>query len=128
MARARRLDVRQPQRNTVAYDPDIPTPGFYRYRLRHGGMPVAVHVFLGPIVDPDTGEAMLDRGHAWQATVNGRPVDLYSVWPRCAREPINEREAAYLTELQRWGERNDPDGFHANPHKKIDLLQAPLPW
>lgn len=126
MSRARLVYSERRPLARGGFDPDVPTAGYYRHRLRSGGMPVAVHIFLGPVIDPETGEAMLERGERWQATVNGRPVDLYTVWPGCAREPIDEHEAAYLAERERWGRQHAPHSPEANPHKRIDPLKSPI--
>lgn len=108
------------------FDPDVPTPGFYRMRLRRGAIPVGVHIFYGQTLDPETGEP-LDRWF-WQATVNGEPSSVDQVWPICAKEPIDRREHDYLVESQRWGREHDPDGPYANRSRPIDLLTAPMPF
>lgn len=108
------------------FDPDVPTPGCYRTRLRKGAHPVAVRIHYGQTPDPETGEP-LERW-AWQATINGRPVDLYSVWPGCAREPISQAEHDHLVKLEQWGLEHAPDSPQANPHRPINHLTAPLPF
>lgn len=109
------------------FDADIPTPGFYRTRLRSGAVYVGVHIWFGPPKDPATGEEM-DRAARWQAEVNGRYVDLATVWPGCARDPINAQEYAYLAAQQAWGERAAPQSPQADPTRRVDLLTAPLPF
>lgn len=105
--------------------PDVPVAGYYRMKLRRGGMYVAVRIWHGPPHDPVTGEE-LDRSWRFQATINGEPAELDRVWPSCAGEPITEAEAAYLTNLQAWGREHAPDSPQANPHRKVDLLSAPI--
>lgn len=107
-------------------DPDVPTEGWYRWKLTRGGHPVGVRIFYGQVRDPDTGEP-LERWN-WQAEINDEPVDLYRVWPACAREPITEAEYRHLAELESWGRTHAPDGPQANPRRPIDLLSAPLPF
>ncbi len=107
-------------------DPDVPTAGFYRWKLARGGHPVGLRIFWGQVRDPDTGE-LLERWN-WQAEVNGRPIDLYRVWPACACERISEAEHDHLVSLERWGRENAPHSPQANPNRPIDLLSAPLPF
>jgi hypothetical protein len=107
--------------------PDQPVAGFYRFRFRSGAHPVGVRIWHGPPLDPMTGEEM-DRSWRWQATANRRPVDLDRVWPRCAKEPIDEREHDYLAGVQDWAERHAPDSAQADPRRKINLLTSLLPF
>ena len=103
-----------------------PTAGFYRMPLVKGGPKVGIHIWHGPPHDPVTGEEM-DRSWRWQAAANGRAIDIERVWPACGREPITAAEYQYLTDMARWAERHAPDAPAAQPHRKIDLLTAPLP-
>lgn len=105
---------------------DSPVAGYYRMRLVCGGCLVGIRIWFGPPRDPETGE-LLDRGWRWQATANGREIGLDRVWPVCAKDPISYAEHAYLTRLQEWGEENAPDSPQANPHRRADLLSAPIP-
>lgn len=108
------------------FDADVPEAGYYRMHLRRGAVPVGVHIFYGQTRDPETSEPI--ERWAWQATVNGEPAELARVWPMCAHEPVTKDEHDYLARLQDWGRRHDPDGFHANPTRKVDMLSAPLPF
>lgn len=112
----------------VAYagqDISTPTAGYFRHRLRSGAVYVGIHIWFGPPHDPVTGEEM-DRGWRWQAQCNGRPIEIDSVWPECARTEITEAEYAYLTRLQAWGEAHAPNSPEANPRQKINWLTVPL--
>lgn len=106
-------------------NPDMPVAGFYRTRLRSGGMFVGVRIWFGPPHDPDTGEEM-DRGWRWQAEANGRYVDLERVWPGCAGSPIDEAEYQHLSNLQEWAETNAPRSPIANPTRKMTALDTPM--
>lgn len=110
----------------VGYSVEVPTAGYYRTRLRSGGVYVGVRIWYGQPLDPETGGEM-DRSLRWQAMCNGRYIDLDRVWPKCGREPIDEAEYRYLARLQAWGEENAPDSPQANPYKAIDLRTAPIP-
>lgn len=107
------------------FDPDTPIAGFYRARLRSGAVYVGVRIWFGPPKDPVTGEE-LDRSHRWQAEANGQYIDLERVWPRCADEPINASEYAYLMTRQRWAEDNAPDSAMADPTRRVDPLQSEI--
>lgn len=108
------------------FDPDQPIAGFYRMRLRSGGVMVGIRIWFGQPKDPVTGEIM-DRSLRWQAEANGGAIDLDRVWPRCAGDPVTEAEHDYLMKLQAWGEAHAPAGPQANPDKPVDFLTAPLP-
>lgn len=107
------------------FNPDTPVAGFYRMRLRSGGMLVGVRIWHGAPLDPVTGEE-LDRSHRWCAAVNGRPYDLERVWPACAREPSTAEEYAFLGAQQTWGERHAPDSPQADPTRRIDPIASPI--
>lgn len=109
------------------FSPDVPVTGFYRLRLRRGAVWSAVRIWFGAPLDPVTGEEM-DRGHRWQATVNGELVDLERVWPRCAEDAIDQAEHDYLIQRQQWARKTDPDLPDANPDRPVDLLRAALPF
>lgn len=118
---------RQPAAGFSGYDPDVPQAGFYRFRLRSGGMMVGVRIWHGAPLDPVTGEE-LDRSHRWNAAVNGRPIDLERVWPACARNPSNAEEYAFLSAQQDWGERHAPDAPQADPTRRVDPINSPILW
>jgi hypothetical protein len=109
----------------MTYSVVQPTAGYYRISLVRGGVKVGIRIWHGPPKDPVTGEE-LDRSWRWQAEANGVAIDLDRVWPAAGRDPIDAAEYQYLTDHARWAERNCPDAPAANPHRKIDLLAAPL--
>lgn len=105
-------------------DPDVPVAGFYRVRLVRDGPFVALRYWLGPPLDPETGEE-LDRSPVWQCRMNGTelvPVDRF--WPRCAREPITREDHDRLCVLHR---SVDPTSPYYDPTRKFDRLGNPLP-
>jgi hypothetical protein len=117
----------QAARAFLGHDPDTPVAGYYRMRLRSGGVFVGIRIWYGAPLDPVTGEEM-DRSHRWQATANGEPIDLERAWPKCAADPITESEHDYLAAMQAWGRENAPDSPHANPRQRINPLTAPTPF
>lgn len=118
---------RGPIRHFDGFDPDQPTAGYYRMRLRTGGVFVGIRIWFGAPHDPLTGEEM-DRSHRWQALANERPIDLARVWPKCAGMPVTAHEYAYLVAQQRWGEASAPGSPQANPTRRINPLTAPTPF
>lgn len=109
------------------FDPDTPITGYYRMRMRSGGVFVGVRIWFGAPLDPIDGTE-LDRSHRWQAMANDRPIDLARVWPKCAADSVDAAEYAHLAKLQSWGEAHAPDSPQANPNKPINFLTAPLPF
>ena len=125
MVRRSNRKPRPPVDRGPSYSPDTPVAGCYRLRLTRGGPPVALRYWIGPPLDPDTGEE-LDRAPRWQCRVNGVqlvPVDWY--WPRCARDPITQAEHDRLCGLNA---TLDPASPYYDPKRPIDRLRTPLPW
>lgn len=116
---------RQPQPPVAGVDVSEPVAGFYRMKLRSGGVLVGIRLWFGQPPDPITGE-LLDRSWRWQAEANGRPIDFDTAWPKCVGEPVDAREHAHLCSLQAWGEQNAPHSPEANPNKPVNWLTAPL--
>jgi hypothetical protein len=106
-----------------------PVAGFYRTRLRGGGVIGGVRLWHGPPLDPVTGEE-LDRSHRWQAEFDGDPVDFDEVWPKCAGSPITEAEYRALVARREWSRKFAPGSAHADPRKRLDPLDpnSPLPF
>lgn len=109
---------------TAGHDPDQPVAGFYRMRLRSGGITVGVRLWFGAPREPWTGDEM-DRAPRWNASINGEWAEVADVWPRCAGEPIDEAEHDHLAGLQRWGRENDVPAI-ADPRQRLDPLTSPL--
>jgi hypothetical protein len=107
------------------HDADEPVTGFYRMRLRSGGVYVGVSIWHGLPLDPATGDEM-DRAPCWNARINGEWANIETVWPRCAGDPIGAREYAHLCAQQDWGRKNIPDSAIADPTKRIDPLSSPM--
>ena len=112
------------------FDPDAPIAGYYRMRLRSGGVFVAIRIWFGQppnhehAIDPTTAR-VLDRSFRWQATANGEIIPLERVWPQCADDPIDEAEARRLVKLQQWG-RAEGHEVVADPTLRADPNQTPI--
>lgn len=102
-----------------------PVAGFYRMRLRSGGVPVGIRIWYGPPHDPVTGEE-LDRSHRWQAHCNGEPIDLDRVWPNCGGTPITEIDYNRHCQKQGWAREHVPTDALADPRRKADHLSTPM--
>lgn len=114
-----------PVREFAGFNPDVPVEGFYRMRLRSGGVFVGVRIWHGLPLDPDTGEE-LDRAPRWNAQINGTWSDIEAVWPRCAGEAVTADEYAHLCRMQAWGREHAPDSPFAEPTRRADPLQSPI--
>ncbi len=124
-AAARHRAPRAPLRTIPTVDPEVPMTGCYRIRLRKGGPPVALRIWLGPSIDPATGEEVQERGFRWQCTVNGERKPFQDYWPGCARDPITQAEHdRILAESATM----DPASAFYDPRRPIDMLAARLPF
>lgn len=122
---ANRHGIARPSNRGPALDSEMPEAGCYRVRLRSGAPWSVVRIWLGAPVNPETGEEMSERGFRWQATLNGAPADLYSLWPGCARERISREEHDRLV---RQNSTLDEESPFYDPTRRIDLRSAPAPF
>jgi hypothetical protein len=122
---ARHRAPRAPLRNLPSVDPEVPTPGCYRTRLVRGGPFVALRIWLGPSIDPATGEEVTDRGHRWQCTLNGQRVPFWDYWPGCARDPISQAEHDRI--VAESATMDEASAFY-DPRRPINRLTAPMPF
>jgi hypothetical protein len=118
-----------------AHDAVTPEPmaGLYKTFLVKGGPPVAVRIWFGnAIID---GEEQ-DRGFDWRVEIDGEtdqpvtdstgcccrvPLDVHSVWPFCARRPIDEKEYRYLQRRARWAREHAQHHPAARPRERVDV-------
>jgi hypothetical protein len=122
----RRYDERAPDVPTFAApNTDEPIAGFYRMRLRSGGVYVGVRLWHGLPLDPSTLDEM-DRAPRWNALINGRWANVTDAWPRCAGEPIEETDYRHLSRQQAWALDHAPESAFANPKRKLNPLTSPL--
>lgn len=104
---------------------DKPVAGYYRMRLRSGGVPVGIKIWHGPPHDPVTGEE-LDRSWRWQSLCNDEPIDFERVWPVCANEPITEKTYNVIVQRQAWAREHAPQSTLAEPKRKPNHFNSPL--
>jgi hypothetical protein len=112
-----------------ATDVTKPVEGYFRFKLRSGGVYGGVRIFYGPPLDPVTGEE-LDRSWRWQALFNDEPIDFDTVWPGCTGQPLSEAEYRTYCARQRWAREHAGQSAYADPKRRLDLLntQNPLPF
>jgi len=109
-----------------AFDPETPVAGCYRIRLNKGGPPVALRIWFGPPLDPETRAPMTERSPRWQAQTNNLElVPVMDFWPRCARVRISKAEHDRIAGLSATMDAAHP--FY-DPRRPIDRLTAPLPF
>jgi hypothetical protein len=118
-------DRREPRPAVQGIDPDTPKAGFYKMRLRSGGVYVGVSIWHGLPCDPETGDEM-DRAPCWNALINGQWANVAEAWPQCAGEPISAAEYAYLLARVGWAAEHAPGSPIADPTKRVDPLSSPL--
>lgn len=108
-----------------AQDVSEPKAGFFRHKLRSGGVVGAVRIWHGPPHDPVTGEEM-DRSHRWQAEFLGEYAEFLDVWPACAGDANEITEAEYRALIARkeWAKTNAPASAYANPKRRYDPLST----
>lgn len=107
-----------------------PVEGFYKIKLGKNAIWRGVHLRFAPPNDPLTGE-VLDRSWRWQAFLDdGSLVEFDVAWPKCAGEPISQKDFDHFVARQRWAETNAPDSAYADRRKPLDLLSRsnPLPF
>lgn len=122
---------RQPQGRTYRQGADVTTPqaGYFRMKLRSGGVAGGVRIWFGAPLDPIDG-TVLDRSHRFQAEFNGEPIPIDDVWPQCTGEPISEADYRAFCNRQAWAKQAAPDSAYADPRKRHDplSLSSPLPF
>ena len=128
MSRSSRLYADGAEGKTFeGFDASTPIAGYYRMKLRSGGVRGVVKLVYGPPLDPVTGEE-LDRSWRWQAFFNGEMIDVERAWPGCAADPTTEEHYQRAIARQSWAQESAPDSAYADPRKKLDLLSSPLPF
>lgn len=114
--------------------------GFYLLRLtRARRVDIPVRIWFGAPRDPETGEE-LDRSHRWQIQVGFRLLedeplsiggirvdDITDIWPRVARDPIDEVDYRYRLERAEWAVNNDENDPFSQLGGRIDPMTCSLP-
>lgn len=116
-----------------------PVAGTYQTKLVKGGVFVPVRIWYGqPIVAGDT----LDRSPRWCVEIDGQtdtvehdkatgyrcrvPLDPSSVWPHCARFPIERGEYEFMVAHADWA-KAQAGHPKANPRKPVDFMTMKPP-
>lgn len=127
MIRAHRTysDRGEQTRSFEGLDVEKPVAGYYRMKLRSGGVFGVVRISYGPPADPITGEE-LDRSWRWMAHFNGELIEFERAWPACARMPATEQDYTLAIKRQDWARQNAPESAYADPRTPLNPLDAPL--
>ena len=107
---------------------DRPEPGFWLMRLAKGAprVPACTRV-VQTLAEPGDPLNLMDRSPFIAAFIAGEPVAVDDVWLRKG-EPITEDEHNFRVADLLWAQQHAPDEPQASPRKRIDLMQAPLPF
>jgi len=108
-----------------------PKPGFWLLRAVKGGhVRVPARIWWAEtVVEPGVPENDMTgtRSPFLAAEIGDRPVDLDRVWT-AVKEPCTEAEWQFRKADMGWAKQWKPNEPIADPHRKIDPLQAPLPF
>ncbi len=95
----------EPRTDWAGHDTETPVAGFYRMRLRSGGVMVGVKIWHGLPLDPETLEE-IDRAPRWNALINGAWANIVDAWPKCADEAVTPEEYAFLLSRIGWAAKH----------------------
>jgi hypothetical protein len=105
-----------------------PQPGYWLMRMVKGGPRVPATICIVHTTrEPGEESNLMDRSPFIAAFIAGDPVSIDDVWHRRG-EPITESEYRFRVADLEYARRYAPDEPQAAPRKKIDLMQAKLPF
>ena len=105
-----------------------PKTGWWLMRAVKGGPEVPASIqWERTEHEPGEPQNLMDRSPVLTARIAGRIVALDRVWNWTKRE-ISKAEFDYRTSEAAWAAVHAPHEPAANPRKKLDLMQAPLPF
>ncbi len=105
---------------------DRPEPGFFKLRMRSGGVFVPAIIFLSCPMDPYTGE-QLDRHRCLMAAIGNDEPDFEGVdkvW--MFGSLIRRSEYLYMQAVKSWAETYAPTAPEASPLEPIDHFRTPI--
>jgi hypothetical protein len=102
-----------------------PQCGWFKRKMIKGGPWVPVTIYIIGERDEETGELL--GPEVMKCLVNGREADPDDQWTYVADKPITITEYDYLFDLGAWAKKNDDREPLANPTKKINHLDTPVP-
>ena len=126
---AQTAKLREEQARRAAIPKQDPRPGYWLVCAAKGGPTVAACVrVVTTIAEPDNPDnAMAERSPHLAAFILDEPVALDKVWHWRLQE-IDEGEYRYQCDAAAWARRHSPDEPIANPRKKVDLRNVPIPF
>ena len=107
---------------------DAPQPGFWLMRLTKGGprVPASIQI-VHTVFEPGRAGNRMERSPFLAAFIAGEPVAIEDVWLRRG-ETVTKAEHDFRVADLCWARANAPDEPQASPRKRIDLMQAKLPF
>ena len=117
------------QARRAAIPREDPRPGYWLVRAAKGGPTVAACIrVVTTTAEPDNPDnVMAERSPHLAAFILDEPVALDKVWHWRIKE-IDEAEYRYQCDAAVWAKRFSPDEPIANPRKKVDLRNVPIPF
>ncbi len=108
---------------------DSPQPGYFRLRLRRGGVASVAVITHNLPRDPSTGELLTERSRLWEVFIDGLPIarpspdpqtaGVFSVWGQGTQISKAEHDAHVARAA--WMREHRPDMPEANPTKRHDI-------
>ena len=98
-----------------------PVEGYYAIRLTKGGPLTPVHIWHGITPDPDFPDNPMDRSLVWHFVLGHEEVELDTIWPWCAKNPITERDWRHMLRMENWARTEAPAEPEANPRHPVDF-------
>ncbi len=115
------IQVMEGKNPPITHEPQC---GWFKRKLVKGGPWVPVSIFL---ISPTDEDGNLDGPEEMRCYVNGKAADPGEQWTYVADRPITLQEFDYLVDLAGWAKKNDDREPLANPTKKINHLETPIP-
>jgi hypothetical protein len=115
------IQVMEGKNPPITHEPQC---GWFKRKLIKGGPWVPVAIYL---ISPTDEDGNLDGPEEMRCYVNGKAADPEDQWTYVADKPITLQEFDYLVDLAGWAKKNDDREPLANPTKKINHLETPIP-
>ena len=102
-----------------------PECGWFETRLKSGGPFVPARIWLQQEVCEVTGELLSDE--VLLCEINGQSFDPVDGWERIAANPITQAKFNFMVANAEYAKEYAPHEPVANPYKKTDWANVPLP-
>ena len=108
---------------------DNPQPGYFRLRLRRGGVASVAVITHNLPRDPATGETLTERSRLWEVFIDGLPIGrpspnpqtagVFSVWGLGTQ--ISKTEHDEHVKRAAWMREHRPDMPESDPMRRVDI-------